>query len=60
MALNNCTLGKFIERREITNADLSFGIDDVRGVNNLKTLMPTKADLNGRDLSKFQKVQYCV
>lgn len=56
MALNNCTLGKFIERREITNADLSFGIDDVRGVNNLKTLMPTKADLNGRDLSKFQIV----
>ena len=56
MALNNCTLGKFIERREITNADLSFGIDDVRGVNNLKMLMPTKADLNGRDLSKFQIV----
>ena len=56
MALNNCTLGEFIERREITNADLSFGIDDVRGVNNLKMLMPTKADLNGRDLSKFQIV----
>ena len=56
MALNNCSLGKFIERREITNANLSFGIEDVRGVNNLKMLMPTKADLNGRDLSKFQIV----
>ena len=56
MGLNNCSLGKFIERREITNADLSFGIEDVRGVNNLKMLMPTKADLNGRDLSKFQIV----
>ena len=56
MGLNNCTLGKFIERCEITNADLSFGIDDVRGVNKLKKLMPTKADLNGRDLSKFQIV----
>ena len=59
MGLNSCTLGKFIERCEITNADLSFGIDDVRGVNNLKMLMPTKADLNGRDLSKFQIVYPC-
>ncbi len=56
MALSNCVLGEHIELRENTNADLSFGIEDVRGVNNLKKLMPTKADLNGRDLSKFQIV----
>ena len=56
MGLNNCILGEFIELRKTTNDDLTFGVDDVRGVNNLKKLMPTKADLNGRDLSKFQIV----
>lgn len=56
MALNNCTLGEYIELREVTNADLVFGPEDVRGVNNLKMLMPTKADINGRDLTKFQIV----
>ena len=56
MGLSKCKLGNFIELREVKNTDLSFGIDDVRGVNNLKQLMITKADLNGRDLSKFQIV----
>lgn len=56
MASTKCKLGSYIELRENTNADLSYGIPDVRGVNNLKELMPTKADLNGRDLSKFQIV----
>ena len=56
MGLNKCILGKFIELRKTINDDLKFGVDDVRGVNNLKKLMPTKADLNGRDLSKFQIV----
>ena len=56
MALNKCKLGEHIELREIVNSDLSFGLDDVRGVNNLKFLMSTKADMNGRDLSKFQIV----
>lgn len=56
MGLSKCRLGPFIELRENTNADLSYGISDVRGVNNLKELMPTKSDLNGRDLSKFQIV----
>ena len=56
MALNSCTLGDYIELREETNDDLVFGVDEVRGVNNLKKLMPTKADINGRDLSKFQIV----
>lgn len=56
MALNKCKLGDYIELREVINSDLVFDIEDVRGVNNLKQLMPTKADLNGRDLSKFQIV----
>lgn len=36
MALTNCRLGQFIELCDDTNADLSYGIDDVRGVNNLR------------------------
>lgn len=56
MALTKCKLGDHIELRGKPNSSLTYGIDDVRGVNNLKQLMPTKADLNGRDLSKFQIV----
>lgn len=57
MVLTKCKLGEHIELLEFTNTSLSYGVEDVRGVNNLKQLMPTKADLNGRDLSKFQIVQ---
>lgn len=57
MALNKCKLGIHLELREFTNSSLQFGLDDVRGVNNLKQLMPTKADMNGRDISKFQIVK---
>ena len=56
MGLNRCTLGDHIELREITNGNLSFGEESVRGVNNLNKLRPTKADMNGRDLTKFQIV----
>ena len=56
MALTKCTLGEHIELRENTNDNLQYGVEYVRGVNNLKKLMPTKADINGRDLSKFQIV----
>ncbi|MCM1212999.1 MAG: restriction endonuclease subunit S [Lachnospiraceae bacterium] len=56
MALNKYRLGDLIELLGEENTDLQYGIEDVRGVNNLKELMPTKADLNGRDLSKFQIV----
>lgn len=56
MALNKNILGNYIELREEINSNLEFGLDDVRGVNNLKFLMQTKADLNGRNLSKFQIV----
>ena len=56
MGLNKCKLGEHIELREITNEHLQFGPEDVRGVNNLKQLMSTKADISDRDLSKFQIV----
>lgn len=56
MALTKCKLGDYIELREVVNSDLAFSSEYVRGVNNLKRLMPTKADINGRDLSKFQIV----
>lgn len=56
MALSKCKLGDHIELRGETNTDLTYGPADVRGVNNLKLLMQTKADINGRDLTKFQVV----
>ena len=56
MTLIRCTLGEHIELCGTINSSLNYGIDSVRGVNNLKKLMPTKANLNGRDISKFQIV----
>ena len=56
MGLSKYKLGELIELRDVRNSDLQYSIADVRGVNNLKLLMPTKADLNGRDLTKFQIV----
>lgn len=50
-------LGGLIELVVETNSDELFGPNDVRGISNLKEMMSTKADLNGRDLSKFQIVQ---
>lgn len=57
MGLTKCKLGSFIELCTETNANSEYGLDYVRGVNNLKQLMSTKADLNGRDLTKFQIVR---
>ena len=56
MKLTKYKLGELIELLGNANADLQYGVDDVRGVNNLKKMMPTKADLNGRNLTKFQIV----
>lgn len=52
MGLKKYKLGELIELVEETNSDELFGSDDVRGISNLKEMMSTKADLNGRDLSK--------
>lgn len=57
MGLKKYKLGELIELVEETNSDELFGPDDVRGISNLKEMMCTKADLNGRDLSKFQIVR---
>ena len=56
MTLIERRLGDYIELCDVRNSDLQYGIDEIRGVNNMKLLMPTKADLKGRDLSKFQIV----
>lgn len=56
MALTEGKLGDYIELREVRNTDLRYGISDVRGVNTTKQMMPTRADLSSRDLSKFQIV----
>ncbi len=46
-------LGDYIELLDNRNTNLYYGKENVRGVNNLKLLMPTKADIASRDLSKF-------
>lgn len=56
MQLIRYKLGKLIELCNERNTDLRYGFDDVRGVNNSKQFINTKADLNGRDFSKFQIV----
>lgn len=56
MALTEGKLGNYIELRDVRNADLRYGADRVRGVNTTKQMMPTRADLSARDLSKFQVV----
>ena len=54
MALTKGKLGSYIELRDVRNRELKYGVKDVRGVNTSKQMMPTKADLTTRDLSKFQ------
>lgn len=46
-------LGDYLERCIKTNKELLYGLEDVRGVNNQKALMITKADIADRDLTKF-------
>lgn len=57
MALTKGKIGQFIELKDIRNSDLRYGEDRVRGVNTSKHMMPTKANLASRDLSKFQVVE---
>ena len=56
MGLTKYKLGTLIELSGERNTDGFYGINDVRGINNLKEMMTSKADLNGRDLTKFQIV----
>ncbi len=48
-------IGKFIEQIEITNDNLKYGIDDVKGISIEKKFIETKADMAGVNLR-----QYCV
>lgn len=56
MGLTKGKLGQFIELKDVRNSDLRYGEDRVRGVNTSKHMMPTRADLESRDLGKFQIV----
>lgn len=56
MALTRCKLGEHIELVERPNTNLQYGIEDVRGVNNLKLMIRTKADVSARKFDKFQIV----
>lgn len=53
MALTNCKLGSFIEPTTETNSSLRYGPSDVRGMTITKEIIPTKANVEGTDLSKF-------
>lgn len=57
MGSTNRKIGQYLELVEVSNSGLGYGPDRVRGVNNHKKLMPTRADLATRDLSKFQVVR---
>ena len=50
-------LGEHLRLVEERNEDAAFTLADVRGVNNLKRLMPTKANVSNRDLTRFQIVR---
>ncbi len=46
-------LGLFIEKHECKNSDDKYGISQVKGISNKKEFGQTKADVQGKDLSKF-------
>ena len=50
-------LGELIELSGELNIEGNYKEQHVRGIANTKEFMPTKADINGRDLSKFQIVK---
>lgn len=49
-------LGDYIEQCDERNEALKYGLDDVMGMTITKEIIPTKANLNGNDLSKFKVV----
>lgn len=53
MASTKCKLGSFIEPTTETNLSLRYGPSDVRGMTITKEIIPTKANVEGTDLSKF-------
>lgn len=53
MALRKTKLGELIEQVLETNSDLKYGLDDVMGMTLTKEIIPTKADINPKELPKF-------
>lgn len=56
MELTKANLWHYLELVERPNSEAIYGIDDVRGVNNQKLMIRTKADVSSRDFTKFQIV----
>lgn len=56
MELTKASLRHYLKLVERPNSEAVYGIDDVRGVNNQKLMIRTKADVSSRDLTKFQIV----
>lgn len=56
MVLTKTKLGDLLALVDRRNVDGYYGADDVRGVNNHKLMIRTKADVSSRDFSKFQIV----
>ncbi len=57
MANKTYKLGELIELSNECNSELKYGIDDVCGMTIEKTIIPTKADMNETDVSKFYIVR---
>ena len=53
MALTKYTLGELLVRNTEDNEKLKYGITNVRGLLNTKGITNTKANIEGRDISKF-------
>ena len=49
-------ISAYIEQTDIRNTDLTFGIDDVRGITTQREFIPTKANMNGVSLQNYKVV----
>lgn len=56
MPLTKIKLGELIEQITETNENLLYGLDDVMGMTLSKEIIPTKADINPKELPKFTVV----
>ena len=53
MALQKIKLGELIEQVLEANTDLKYGLNDVMGMTLTKEIIPTKANINPKELPKF-------
>ena len=56
MALKTYKLGELIEFSNERNTEGKYGIEDVRGISNMKAIMPTKASVDESVVGKFHIV----